>query len=97
MLHPKVTPAQLGTHRLARTAPRPLALAPYHSLSPLAVQISGRGFTPVATHRPKRTPWLDGFVEGVPYPYLTDPYEAAAALTTQEVRSRSDRWDRRVD
>ena len=48
------------------------------------MQIGGREFIPVATHRPKRTPWLDGFVDGVPYPYMTDPFEAQHAFAQQQ-------------
>ena len=44
------------------------------------LQISGRDFLPVANKRPKQCKWLDGFVDGVPHPHLTDPYEAGTAL-----------------
>jgi hypothetical protein len=58
---------------------------PAHCLTPrAAAQVSGREFVPVATHRPARCPHLDGFVDGAPYPYATDPHEAAAALQQHE-------------
>jgi hypothetical protein len=52
------------------------------------VQIGGREFVPVATHRPKQCPWRDGFVDGTPYPYLSDPHEAQHALQQQEEWAR---------
>lgn len=42
---------------------------------------------PVATHHPKQCPWMDGFVDGAPYPYLTDPCEAAQAFAAADARN----------
>lgn len=55
------------------------------------LQIGGREFIPVATHRPHRAPWLDGFIEGMPYPYLTDPYEAQHAVEQQALWAQHQR------
>jgi hypothetical protein len=54
------------------------------------MQISGKTFVVACSTRGVRVPWLDTFLEGATYPYLSSPYEAEAA---EELRRR---WEQRL-
>lgn len=46
-------------------------------------QVSGKQFMPPGTQRPRGAKWLDNFVDGVGYPYLTDPFEGPEMILQQ--------------
>eukprot|EP00892_Ulva_mutabilis_P002739 jgi/Ulvmu1/12466/UM009_0118.1 len=47
-------------------------------------QIAGTAFVPTAASQTTQAPWLDGFVNGACYPYLSTPYEAANVQRMQD-------------